>query len=64
LQNRDAPHLIWVEEVIKPQLDEKLRYQILSNLFKLWVKQQVEVLVYKDRLKMPLDESKGIALQS
>jgi parvulin-like peptidyl-prolyl isomerase len=45
-------HLIWVEEVIKPQLDEKLRYQILSDLFKLWVKQQVEeveVLVYKDR---------------
>jgi hypothetical protein len=45
-------YLIWVEEVIQPQLDEKLRYQILSDLFKLWVKQQVEeveVLVYKDR---------------
>jgi len=42
-------HLIWVEEVIKPQLDEKLRYQILSDLFKLWVTQQVEeveVLTY------------------
>jgi parvulin-like peptidyl-prolyl isomerase len=35
-------YLIWVEEVIQPQLDEKLRYQILSDLFKLWVKQQVE----------------------
>jgi parvulin-like peptidyl-prolyl isomerase len=45
-------YLIWVEEVIQPQLDEKLRYQILSDLFKLWVKQQVEeveVLAYKDR---------------
>jgi parvulin-like peptidyl-prolyl isomerase len=45
-------HLILVEEVVKPQLDEKLRYQILSDLFKVWVKQQVEeveVLVYKDR---------------
>jgi parvulin-like peptidyl-prolyl isomerase len=35
-------YLIWVEEVIKPQLDEKLGYQILSDLFGLWVKQQVE----------------------
>ena len=44
-------YLIWVEEVIKPQLDEKLRYQILSDLFKFWVKQQleqVEVLTYFD----------------
>jgi hypothetical protein len=35
-------YLIWVEEVIQPQLNEKLRYQILSDLFKSWVKQQVE----------------------
>lgn len=35
-------HLIWVEEVIKPQLDEKLRYQILSDLFGGWVKQKVD----------------------
>jgi parvulin-like peptidyl-prolyl isomerase len=44
-------HLILVEEVIKPQLNEKLRYQILSDLFKFWVKQQleqVEVLTYFD----------------
>src|ERR687886_341390 len=45
-------YLIWLEEVIQPQLDEKLRYHILSDLFKLWVKKQleeVEVLAYKDR---------------
>jgi parvulin-like peptidyl-prolyl isomerase len=35
-------YLIWVEEAIQPQLDEKLRYQIISNLFGGWVKQQVE----------------------
>ncbi|MBE9119511.1 peptidylprolyl isomerase [Microcoleus sp. Pol14C2] len=35
-------YLILVEEVIKPQLDEKLGYQILSDLFSGWVKQQVE----------------------
>lgn len=44
-------YLIWLEEVIKPQLDEKLQYQILSDLFRSWVKQQVEeveVLSYFD----------------
>jgi parvulin-like peptidyl-prolyl isomerase len=35
-------HLIWVEEVIKPQLDEKLHYQIIGDLFGGWVKQQFE----------------------
>ena len=35
-------HLICVEEVIKPQLDEKLRNQILSDLFTGWIKQKIE----------------------
>ena len=35
-------HLIFVEEIIQPELDNKLRYQILSDLFVAWVKQQVE----------------------
>jgi parvulin-like peptidyl-prolyl isomerase len=35
-------HLILVEEVVKPQLDEKLRYQIISDLFLGWMKQQLE----------------------
>jgi len=35
-------YLIWVEEVVKPQLDEKLRYQIISDLFLGWMKQQLE----------------------
>ena len=35
-------YLIWVEEVIQPQLNEKLRYQIISDLFGGWVKEQVE----------------------
>ncbi|MBD2002728.1 MULTISPECIES: peptidylprolyl isomerase [Cyanophyceae] len=35
-------YLIWVDEVIKPQLDEKLRYQIISDLFQGWVKQQLD----------------------
>ncbi len=35
-------HLIWVEEIIQPQLDEELRDQILSDLFSEWLKQQIE----------------------
>lgn len=33
-------HLILVEEVVKPQLDNTLRHQIGSDLFAEWIKQQ------------------------
>jgi parvulin-like peptidyl-prolyl isomerase len=35
-------HLILVEELIEPQLNERLRYKILSDLFSEWLKQQIE----------------------
>ncbi len=35
-------HLISVEEIIQSQLDDKLRYQILSGLFSEWLKQEIE----------------------
>jgi parvulin-like peptidyl-prolyl isomerase len=35
-------HLIWVEELIQPRLDDTLRYKILSDLFSEWLKQQIE----------------------
>ncbi|MBD3886843.1 peptidylprolyl isomerase [Phormidium tenue FACHB-886] len=35
-------HLILVEELIQPQLDSALRYQILSNLFSDWIQQQIK----------------------
>jgi parvulin-like peptidyl-prolyl isomerase len=35
-------HLIFVEELIQPTLDEKLRTNILSNLFSEWLKQEVQ----------------------
>jgi hypothetical protein len=35
-------HLIFVEELIQPQLDNELRYQIRSDLFGEWVKKKVE----------------------
>jgi parvulin-like peptidyl-prolyl isomerase len=34
-------HLVFVEEVIRPQLDEALRSQILTELFSQWLKQQL-----------------------
>jgi parvulin-like peptidyl-prolyl isomerase len=37
-------HLIWVEEMIKPELNEQLRIQILGDLFGVWLKQQIEQL--------------------
>lgn len=41
-------HLILVEELIQPQLDDLLRYRILSDLFSAWLKEQVgqvEILI-------------------
>ena len=35
-------HLILVEEIVEPQLDDKLRYQIFSDLFAGWLKQQID----------------------
>ncbi|MDZ8134780.1 MAG: peptidylprolyl isomerase [Nostoc sp. DedQUE04] len=34
-------HLILVEEIIEPQLDEMLRLKILSNLFSEWLKRKI-----------------------
>lgn len=44
-------HLILVEEIIQPQLDEKLRQKIVSDLFDEWLKEQiakVEVIKHLD----------------
>jgi parvulin-like peptidyl-prolyl isomerase len=37
-------YLIWVEEIIQPNLDEQLRQKIISDLFSAWLKQQIENL--------------------
>lgn len=37
-------HLIWVEEIIHPKLDEQLRASIQQDLFSAWLRQQVEQL--------------------
>ncbi len=35
-------HLIFVEEIIEPKLSDKIRYQIMSDLFDAWLKQRIE----------------------
>ncbi|MBR8836718.1 MAG: peptidylprolyl isomerase [Stigonema ocellatum SAG 48.90 = DSM 106950] len=37
-------YLIWVEEIIQPQLDEQLREKIITELFSDWLKQQIECM--------------------
>ncbi|MEL6162667.1 MAG: peptidylprolyl isomerase [Cyanobacteria bacterium J06628_3] len=45
-------HLIWVEEIIQPKLDEQLHEKIVMELFDSWLKQQmdqVEIMTQLDR---------------
>ncbi len=49
-------HLIWVEEIIKPELDEQLRAQILREMFAAWLKQQVaemKMIVHSENGNFP-----------
>ncbi|MGK7873730.1 MAG: peptidylprolyl isomerase [Xenococcaceae cyanobacterium] len=40
----EGVHLILIEEIIQPQLDEKLRSQILFHLFDEWIQQQLDLV--------------------
>jgi parvulin-like peptidyl-prolyl isomerase len=39
-----AVYLIWLEDIIEPKLDEKLRKKIISELFTSWLKKRVSAL--------------------
>jgi parvulin-like peptidyl-prolyl isomerase len=45
-------HLILVEEIIQPRLDNMLRQKIISDFFSEWLKQQIENLEVKIDLKL------------
>lgn len=45
-------HLIYVEELIQPELNDMLRREIVSNLFSEWVKRQLEIFEIKVDLKL------------
>ncbi|PSB00816.1 peptidylprolyl isomerase [Merismopedia glauca CCAP 1448/3] len=40
-------HLIWVEEIIKPQLDNRLTSQIGLDLFSQWLKQKMDEIQFE-----------------
>ncbi|MDF5715920.1 MAG: peptidylprolyl isomerase [Rhizonema sp. NSF051] len=40
----EGVHLIWVEEVIQPKLDRRLRVKILEDLFTSWLQKQITEL--------------------
>ncbi|MBD2357986.1 peptidylprolyl isomerase [Tolypothrix sp. FACHB-123] len=40
--NSQGYHLIFVEEIIQPILDDKLRYKIITELFAEWLKKQID----------------------
>jgi len=44
-------HLIFVEEIIQPELNNKLRSQIISDLFSEWLKQQIKQVEVVSRLE-------------
>ncbi|MDZ8086233.1 MAG: peptidylprolyl isomerase [Nostoc sp. DedQUE12b] len=45
-------NLILVEEIIHPQLDKKLRYKIMSDLFFQWTKQKIEQVEVNQNLDL------------
>jgi parvulin-like peptidyl-prolyl isomerase len=48
-------HLIWVEEIFQPQLDEQLREKILTELFSDWLRQQIECMKIVTHLESHAD---------
>ncbi|WP_424100384.1 hypothetical protein [Moorena producens] len=49
-------HLILVEEIVPGELDEQLRYQIMSDLFSGWLKQQIGKIEVVKNLESKLED--------
>ncbi len=49
-------HLILVEEILQGELDEQLRYQIISDLFSGWLKQQIGKIEVVKNLESKLED--------
>ncbi|MEA5574031.1 peptidylprolyl isomerase [Calothrix sp. UHCC 0171] len=50
-------HLIFVEEIIQQELDNKLRLQILSDLYIAWLKQKIQQVEVIQDLNLVLQEA-------
>ena len=53
-------HLILVEEIIQPELDDKLRFQIWSELFGEWLKDKVGVVQLINKSKYSVSCSQEV----
>ncbi|MEM7556191.1 MAG: peptidylprolyl isomerase [Cyanobacteria bacterium P01_A01_bin.84] len=49
-------YLVWLEEIIKPELDEELREKILSELFDDWLNKQVTAIQMITKLEINKEE--------
>ncbi|WP_293074199.1 MULTISPECIES: hypothetical protein [unclassified Moorena] len=49
-------HLILVEEIVQGELDDQLRYQIISDLFSGWLKQQIDKIEVVKNLESKLED--------
>ncbi|MBV6623871.1 MAG: peptidylprolyl isomerase [Rivularia sp. (in: Bacteria)] len=48
-------HLIWVEEIIQPKLDEQLHEKIIMELFDCWLQQQIDQMEISTQLDRFVD---------
>ncbi len=48
-------YLIWVEEIIQPELNEELREQIITDLFNSWLKQQIQQMEIITSFELNID---------
>jgi parvulin-like peptidyl-prolyl isomerase len=56
-------YLVWVEEIIQPELDEKLREKIIFELFADWLKQQLEGMAVVTQLDLDTNLQSAISYQ-
>jgi parvulin-like peptidyl-prolyl isomerase len=52
-----AVYLIWVEDIIQPQLDEQLCEKIITELFSEWLKKEIEFLEIATHLDVDAKQS-------
>ena len=50
-------YLIWVEEIIQPELDENLREEIIAELFTDWLKSKA--VLFTSKMKINLHEAQN-----
>lgn len=63
ITTRQGTYLIWVEEIIQPQLDDELRQKIISDSFTFWLKNKIGTLTINTNLEMDQVDKNNIEAQ-